>query len=650
MRAMRAALAALAVAACSQSGTVLPLGGESLHSSSIAVSADGSTLFVVNPDADSISILDAHAGRIVREVMLSATPPQRDPEGRYAPTVEPRALALAPGQAVVYVTGHRSGHVYAIDASSGKVLADASVCSEPVGVLVSHLGDTVYVACSQDDAVAALDAQTLALRSRVATDRKPWTLAWSPDGSRLLATHLLGPGVSVLSPSPLAVSNVWTLADATVNGEPAGTDSDPTIPHGVVRGIYDVAARPGTGETWAVHMMLGIDTPQPTLVFNMTAFPALSVFDPGGTQLARLTVSTAPGDGGAFGDVTSGPHAIAFSPDGRLAFVADTGSEDVLVVDAEQRVETTLVRPLPGHQPEGIAVAADGTVYVDERNTSDVAVLTVTTGELGPQVTVTGSICRLASDPMPAELRRGQHVFNSANSDELPITTDHWVSCTTCHIEARSDAVTWRFEQGPRDTPTNAGGMLHTGFLFRTAARNKVQDYWRTINIEQGGHFSITVPPLASDLQAVADYVNYAIPYPMPPSGLDPSMVSRGQTLFEGLGCPRCHAGSYFTDSGSGNPMLDLAGPVVLHDVGTCVKNGPFDDTAVPDEDGHPRTGCAFDTPSLRGVGDSAPYLHDGRAATLEDVFRLAPGMVGPAAAQLSPDNLNAIVAYLRSL
>ena len=72
-------------------------------------------------------------------------------------------------------------------------------------MLVSHLGDTVFVACSQDDAVAAIDAQTLALRSRVATSRKPWTLAWSADGSRLLATHLLGPGVSVLSPSPLAV-------------------------------------------------------------------------------------------------------------------------------------------------------------------------------------------------------------------------------------------------------------------------------------------------------------------------------------------------------------------------------------------------------------------------------------------------------------
>ena len=74
---------------------------------------------------------------------------------------------------------------------------------------------------------------------------------------------------------------------------------------------------------------------------------------------------------GAFGDVVSGPHALGFSPDGSLAFVADADSEDVLVVDAVHRVELALVRPLPGHQPEGIAVSHDGHVYVDERNSSE---------------------------------------------------------------------------------------------------------------------------------------------------------------------------------------------------------------------------------------------------------------------------------------
>jgi YVTN family beta-propeller protein len=664
VKGLRIALVALAVAACSQSGTVVPLGGESDHSSSIAIRADASVLYVVNPDADSVSFVSTRgSGAILNDVLLASVPPARDGEGRYEPAVEPRALALGPAQSTLYVTGHRSGRIYALDAVSGRVLAQAPVCSEPVGVLVSPFGDALYVACSQDDKVVELDAQSLALRGSVSTSHKPWTLAWSPDRSQIFVTHLLGPGLTVLAPSPLALSAPWPLADGVVHGATNGTDSDPLQPHGVVRGIYDVLPRPGTSEIWVAHLMLGIDTPEPMLVFDNTVFPALTLLDPGGNQLARLSVSTEPADGNAFGDVVSGPHALAFSADGSLAFVADSASEDVLVVDAQQRVETALVRPLPGHQPEGIVVGSDGRVYVDERNTSDVAVLTVDNGPAGPQVTVAGSIPRVRADPMPAELRLGQHIFNSANSDELPITTDHWVSCTTCHIEARSDAVTWKFFEGPRDTPTNAGGVLHTGFLLRTAGRSRVQDYWLTINQEQGGAFSTTVPALSADLDALADFVNYAIPYPSPPSGLDPATVARGAQLFTSLGCPTCHAGAYFTDSAKGNPALDLGGPIVttetsplppdavlLHDVGTCVTNGPYDDLSYPAMDGSSRPTCAFDTPSLRGVNDTAPYLHDGSAATLQDVFFLAPGMVGKAATQLSPDDLDALVTYLRSL
>src|SRR5262249_50351280 len=152
--------------------------------------------------------------------------------------------------------------------------------------------------------------------------------------------------------------------------------SDKKEPHGVVRGIYDAALRPGSDEIWITHLMLGIDTPQPDLDFESTVFPALSLLTSDGRPLARLSVQANPGDAGAFGDVVSGPHAIAFSDDGALAFVADTNSEDILVVDAARRVEATVVRPLPGHSPEAV-VWSRGKLYVQERNTEDVAVFRV---------------------------------------------------------------------------------------------------------------------------------------------------------------------------------------------------------------------------------------------------------------------------------
>ncbi len=649
--------ASAATDACSSSQGAT--GSVSEHSSSIAVSFDAKTVYVVNADADSVSFLDARGKKLTREVLLAKTAPAVDAAGRFEPAVSPRALALGPNGKTLYVTGERSGEVFAIDAASGAVLHRAKVCAEPVGVLASPDGASVFVACSQDDMVAELDATSLAKKTTTATDRKPWGLGFSADHAQIYVTHLLGPGVTVLSASSLAIADRWAMPDGPPQSDPGDTSGaeDALLPHGPSRGIYDVLARPGSREVWVAHMMLGIDTPQPALVFNMTAFSALSLIDDQGKSLARLSVTAVPGDGGAFGDVTSGPRAMAFSADGKLAFVVDTASEDVLVVDADARFESSLVRPLPGHQPEGIAVASDGHLYVDERNTSDVAVLDFTSGDAGPTLSAeSGTIARLAhADPMPSAMRLGQHLFNSADSDELPLTQDHWVACTTCHVEARSDAVTWLFAQGPRDTPSNAGGMLQTGFLFRQAARNKVQDYWETIDIEQGGHFpdptsAASVPALASDLDALETYVDYAIPLPVPPSTLDPAEVANGSALFQKLGCSGCHSGPAFTDSGEGNPTLDLTVMPKMHDVGTWVSTGAYPDVAVPDQIGDPRPAGMFDTPSLRGISDSAPYLHDGRAATLFDVFTMAPKMVGPEAAALSQSDKAALVAYLRSL
>ncbi|MGD0527310.1 MAG: di-heme oxidoredictase family protein [Polyangiaceae bacterium] len=641
-----------------QGGTVAPVPGFSLHSSSIALSADQGTVYVVNSESDSVSFVDVKARTLVAEVFLEGGPPAQDPgTKRYDAAVGPRALALDPYASRLYVTGQRNGHVYALDAVSGTVVGDASVCAEPVGVLASPDGATVYVACAQDDTVVSLAAPSLTVTATVAVDRRPWGLAWSADGTRLYVTQLLGPGVTVLDAAPLGVQSRWAVAD----GPPGDA---PTVAHGTVRGIYDVLARPGTGEAgdevWVAHLMLGTDTPQPSLVFDDTVFPALSLFDAAGDSLTRLTVSTEPGDHGVFGDVVSGPRAMAFSPDGTLAYVADADSEDVLVVDATTRFESSLVRPLPGHQPEGIVASTDGFVYVDEANTLDVAVLAVDTSGASPAVTVSGPpIARTAQDPMPPAMRLGQHIFYSANSDELPTTTDHWVACASCHLEGRSDAVTWQFLQGPRDTPSNAGGTVNTGFLMRTALHNQIEDYASVIDAEQGGAFSRSVPLLEADLEALEQYVDYAIPYPTPPSTLDPTQVSDGKTLFASLGCPGCHAGAYFTDSGMGNPSLDLAGPVVstvtpggvlLHDVGTCVTSGAFPDNAVDDDDGDLRGACAFDTPTLRGISETAPYLHDGSAATLQDVFQLAPQMVGSAALTLSSSQQAALIAYLKSL
>lgn len=638
---MRAAALGLAVllAACGPSSPkVAP------HSSTIAVSADGKRLVVVNPDSDSLSVLDLEKKSLSKEITLGSGP-VLDADGNFTPQVMPRSVALSSDGNTAWVAGERSGQVLKVDLGKGAVSTSATVGSEPIDVLLTPGGDALFVSVSQDDQVLKLNPSSLKVEARLTVDPQPWALALSDDEKTLLVTHFLGSQLSALDAQKLTLKEKWLAPDAPSRG-------DKRLAHGQARGLYDVAARPGGKELWVADTWLATDTAQPDLDFESTAFPALHVFDAQGhlQQVLSTDAQDVPGVDGAFFDVVSMPRALVFTSDGRWALMADAASEDLMLVDAERKTEAQLLRPLPGHLPEGLALSPDGTrVYVDERNSGDVAVVKLDATDAGVTLSVDSSIARLKSDPMPKEVREGQHIFNSANSDELPITNNHWVSCSICHFEGRTDAVVWKFFEGPRDTPSNAGGVLGTGFLMHTAARAKVQDYWVTIAVEQGGNFDPADPLMVPRLDALSEYVNRGIPRPMPPT-TDSAKVAAGKMIFESaeVQCATCHPGPRLTDSGAGNPNLDLAGTVLLHDVGTC-NSGDFPDVSVPDVDGHPREACQFDTPSLTGVASSAPYLHDGSAATLREVLEKTRGKMGDIT-HLDDQQLDQLVEYLRSL
>ena len=643
---MRRCLFLLTLSACGSSATppdAAPPPAAHGHSSSIALSRDGKTVYVVNPDADSVAIIDTTTRTVTTTIQLGSGAPVPDVvTGAYTPAIMPRALALSPNGQMLYVTGERSNSLYAI-ALSNMTTASVVVGSEPIGVEVSGDGSEVFVACSQDASVVEVSSSTLAIATTISVPAEPWSLAWSESDGSLLVTHLLGPGITSIDTKTGTAAPIWTIPPTQPRG-------DARLAHGQPRGMYDLAPRPGTDELWVAHVMLGIDTAQPALDFESTVFPSLSILNGDGSYRVTLSTDAAdiPGTNGSFADIVSGPHAIAFTSDGAIALVVDTNSEDVLAIDARTDVEAALLRPLPGHMPEGIVISPDDQyAYIDERNSYDVAVVRLDHGSNTIGMSVDGAVIAKAADPMPVHLRFGQHLFYSANSDEYPITKNHWVACASCHQEGRSDAVTWDFAQGPRDTPTNAGGMLATGFLFRTADRNKVQDYWHTVNIEQGGNFDPVIE--ATLLDAIADYVNLAIPAPIPPT-TNPTLVAQGKIIFErsDVGCATCHNGPAFTDSGQGNPTLDLAGTVLLHDVGTCVTTG-FPDVDHVDVDGDPRAACMFDTPSLIGVASTPPYLHDGSAATLLDVLEQTRGKMGDISS-LSATDEAALVEYMRSL
>jgi cytochrome c peroxidase len=154
-----------------------------------------------------------------------------------------------------------------------------------------------------------------------------------------------------------------------------------------------------------------------------------------------------------------------------------------------------------------------------------------------------------------------------------------------------------------------------------TANFDEIQDFENDIrNSFGGGGFLASAlfngpqgPPLgapkagsSTELDALAAYVSSLTRFGKSPhrkpDGTLTAAGLRGKSLFAQLGCAQCHSGQAFTDSPSG----------ARHDVGTI---RPSSGRA----SGAPLT--ALDTPTLRGLWSTAPYLHDGSAADLMDVL-----------------------------
>lgn len=122
--------------------------------------------------------------------------------------------------------------------------------------------------------------------------------------------------------------------------------------------------------------------------------------------------------------------------------------------------------------------------------------------------------------------------------------------------------------------------------------------------------------------------------------GAEPQAISeaakRGEALFFSarLGCAACHSGPHFTDAASGDGRPAIAYP--YHNTGLYNLNGagayPPSNTGLMSVTADPADMGRFRTPTLRNIATTAPYMHDGSIATLDDVvqFYAAGGRLIP--------------------
>ncbi|HYW80394.1 MAG TPA: hypothetical protein VE890_12490, partial [Thermoguttaceae bacterium] len=304
------------------------------------------------------------------------------------------------------------------------------------------------------------------------------------------------------------------------------------------------------------------------------------------------------------------PWGVACSNDGRWLCVCHAGTHELSIVDTSTLVGTlpyVYVSPaagavpegsdrsdrlwrrvkLPGKGPRAVAVAGSK-VYVAQYFSDALAVVDLvakdaaTENEEEPVDTIA-----LGPEPTLTFRRQGELLFNDAT-----ICYQHWQSCASCHPDGRTDALNWDLLNDGASNPKNTKSML---LAHRTppAMAEGVRPTAEAAVRAGFEHILFTTRP-EEDAAAIDEYLRSLRPVPSPKlvdGQLSPA-AERGRALFEGDrgGCHRCHPEPLYTDQ-------------LMHDVGTKSPYGFTD---------------RFDTPTLVEVWRTAPYLHDGRYATIE--------------------------------
>jgi YVTN family beta-propeller protein len=578
----------------------------------------------------------------------------------------PLGLAVDQAGKRAYVACQSAGTVALVDLEKGKVLSEVKVGRGPHDLVLA--GRKVFVTCEDEDTLVVLDAANLKILQKLPVGQAPRGLAIAPDGMRaFVACHdeqalqsiMLADGKSQSSPLPGWPERVvWhcdakhasVLAVSILPGKAAVTviRPDTKLRHvgtSWLKGVTNVhglaSASMDNGMTRFALLphqkpRIHIPTTQVTQGWVFTNTLGVSATDlrrPIDTPEAHIVAQMVLDDPY---ENCADPCDVVVTPGLRqYIFVSCAGADRVLVVNGERASRATLealvsylnykhgaddlagtrmyirARLATQANPRRLALSGDGGTLVTSNHLADsLTVMDAKKLRVLRHIPLGG--------PAPDAARRGKILFNSAG-----MTFQGQFSCASCHPDGQADGLNWDL------TRDGIGNFLNTRSLL--GVKDTAPYGWYgtspTLGDRVGGtlrhlHRHEPTPEELADLTAYLQ--SLSPPRPLPQKEQDKSSVARGRALFEGkAACARCHKGETFQDG-------------LANDAGTATDQDPS---------------AHLDTPSLRGVARTAPYLHDGRAATLEEIFtRYNPTRRHGAAHRLSAAELRDVIAFLNSL
>lgn len=645
-----AAFALIGASACEPEHGSAAEPGTYPDSSRLGISDDGETLYIALADHDLVRAVDAETGAVIGETSVPGYPH--------------RLTVLSDGR--VAVSSRYANRVAVVSPDASEVLSSVAVGSDPFGLIESD--GHIVVALSGEGMLARIPLDdTSTVRDRIALNHaEPRGIGMSASGA-LFVTHFSSGVVSTVNPTTgVAEEGIRMHLVSNPYFQPNQMDSLTVAPDGAEVAIPHEECNNDPAQFGAGGSFAG-SFPQ-YYVEGPTGFPAVvpavSRFD----APNRINLSNGPGEIGqgttepeAAGtvaavinpldtnllgeDLVNGPVAVALADGGRVELVVNRGSGNVLVrrttlrqgersilalVDMEPGISSIVLSPdggtayvLNDHEHTVTSFEVPAIVRTDTDGASVFAGRrTVSLARIGDQLhrlPVT-QVTRVAEEVLPPDVVRGRRLFTSADPR---LTRRGAIACQSCHPGGGDDSITWNFAEGPRQTPALWGGISDTAPFHWDQAATTVETLNDITIIARMGGTGLQ----PADMRDIAAFLD-SIPAPTPPTGADGASVDRGAEIFysDASGCTACHAGEDYTDG-------------LTHYVGT----GPADVVR--------ETHTVFATPVLHGIAHTAPYLHDGSAATLDDmVERLVRTDRMGTGSHLTDDDARDLVAFLLTL
>jgi DNA-binding beta-propeller fold protein YncE len=559
----------------------------------VALCDEGRLALVANHTADSVSLVDLQQGKVLAE----------KPCGR-----KPSAVAVSPDGKTAAVSNLWSGSltVFALGNGTLEKTRDIPVGGYPRGLVFGRDGKSLFAALAGRDEVIQIDWATGKVMQRWPAPREPRSLALSADGKWLAAASTRSAQVRCWDLETGRLHWQRDIGDAfNLRGLCFTKDDDAVVCAHSVRRDFPIT-KENIEKGWV------IDSRLTRLALKADVVPAQ-------WQIALDAAGRAVGD----------PHGLAPDPSGRWLAVTASGTQELLlldrqalpwtsgdpgdVLDAELLKGERMRRLALGGRPMALAFAGDTAVIANYL----LDALQVVDAQASK---VVGTI-PLGAAQEPDLARQGEALFYDARRSH-----NQWFSCHTCHVDGHTCGLNFdTLNDDTYGTPKLTPSLHNVTKTGPWTWHGRQQDLGASLTKS----FTTTLfgpRPTPAETSAVLAFLDTLVPSPNPRSeraGEAGAAARRGEVLFKDKArCSRCHKEPYYTSPNVYDIKLEAEGSIYK----------------------------LWNPPSLLGLHERGPYLHDGRAKTLDELLEKhhTPTMLG--GQDLTDDERADLRAFLLAL